>query len=153
MKRQRLGIGVALACVLTAGPAAARGQDTPESADAMWTKAMKANDLDAVVACYAPDAVMWFPDEPEARGTEAIRAVYARYFGEYTVSDAALLNTSYQTAGDYSSSWGNYAFTLKPRKGGDPVVLRGRYVVAEKRIGGKWLLMADHASATPAPVK
>jgi uncharacterized protein (TIGR02246 family) len=150
---KRLGTGAALVCaiVLAALSAAASAQDTPRAADAAWIKAMNSNDLDAIVACYAPDAVMWFPDAPEARGTQAIRSTYAGYLDAYTVSDAALTNASYETSGDVTGSWGNYSFTLRPKKGGDPMMLKGRYVVVMKRIGGKWLLVADHASATPAP--
>ena len=151
---RRLWTGVTLLCALTLWPAAARGQgSSPQSLDAAWTKAMKTNDLDGVVACYASDAVMWFPDAPEARGSKAIRDLYAGYFDAYTVSDAALTNPSYETSGDLSASWGNFVLTLKPKKGGDPVVLKGRYLVAMKRTDGNWLLVADHASATPAPAK
>ncbi len=141
------GIG-ALALVSTVS-----AQDTPKEADAAWMKAMKANDLSAVVALYAPDAVMWFPEAPEARGTEAIRKTYAGYFDAYTVADVALTNVTHQTSGDLDANWGNYVFDLRPKKGGDPVVLKGRFVAVMKKIGGKWLLVADHASATPAPAK
>ena len=141
------GIG-ALALVSTVS-----AQDTPKDADAAWMKAMKANDLSAVVALYAPDAVMWFPEAPEARGTEAIRKTYAGYFDAYTVADVALTNVTHQTSGDLDANWGNYVFDLRPKKGGDPVVLKGRFVAVMKKIGGKWLLVADHASATPAPAK
>jgi uncharacterized protein (TIGR02246 family) len=142
-----LGIGaIALASTLSA-------QETPKDADAAWMKAMKANDLSAVVALYAPDAVMWFPEAPEARGTDAIRKTYAGYFDAYTVADVALTNVVHQTSGDLDANWGNYMFDLRPKKGGDPVVLKGRFTAVMKKIGGKWLLVADHASATPAPPK
>jgi len=147
-------IAAGLVGVLALGSAAAaRAQDTPQAADAAWMKAMKANDLSAVVALYAPDAVMWFPEAPEARGTEAIRKTYGGYFDAYTVADVALTNVTHQTSGDLDANWGNYMFDLRPRKGGDPVVLKGRFVAVMKRIGGRWLLVADHASATPAPAK
>ena len=143
-------IGAGLVGVLTLGTAAAaRAQDTPQAADAAWMKAMKANDLAAVVSLYAPDAVMWFPDAPEARGSEAVRRTYAGYFDAYTVADAVLTNVTHQTSGDLDANWGNYMFDLRPRKGGDPVILKGRFVAVMKKIGGRWLLVADHASATP----
>ena len=144
-------IGAGLVGVLTLGSAApARAQDTPQNADAAWMKAMKANDLAAVVALYAPDAVMWFPEAPEARGSEAVRKTYAGYFDAFTVADVALTNVTHQTSGDLDANWGNYMFDLRPKKGGDPVVLKGRFVAVMKKIDGKWLLVADHASATPA---
>ena len=142
-----LGIGaLALASAVFA-------QDTPQDADAAWMKAMKANDLGAVVALYAPDAVMWLPEALEARGSEAIRRTYAGYFDAYRVADAQLTNVTHQTSGDLDGNWGYYMFDLRPKKGGDPVVLKGRFVTVMKKIGGRWLLVADHASATPAPPK
>lgn len=116
-----------------------------------WVKAMKANDMEAVVACYAADAVMWLPDAPEARGTAAIRGVYAGYFAAYTVSDAVFVSPTYEASGDLSAGWGSYVLTLAPKKGGDPVVLKGRFTAVAKKVGGKWLYAADQASATPPP--
>ncbi|MFD2272249.1 hypothetical protein ACFS07_16700 [Undibacterium arcticum] len=39
-----------------------------QSVDSSWIKAMKANDLEAVLKTYAPDAVVWLPQAKEARG-------------------------------------------------------------------------------------
>jgi len=119
--------------------------------DAAWVKAMKANDMEAVLACYAPDAVMWLAEAPEARGTAAIRSIYAGYFAAYTVSDVALVSPTYEASGDLSAGWGSYVLTLAPKKGGDPVVLKGRFTDVSKKVGGKWVYVADHASATPPP--
>jgi ketosteroid isomerase-like protein len=141
-----------LAGVFALMPLAALAADGgAKDVDAAWLKAMRANDLDGVVACYAPDAVMWFPDAPEARGTKAIRDIYMGYFSTYTVSDVTLPNSVYQTSGDLSTGWGNFTMTLQPKKGGDPVVMKGRFIDVAKRSGGKWLYVADHASATPVP--
>jgi ketosteroid isomerase-like protein len=119
--------------------------------DAAWVKAMKANDVEALVACYAPDAVMWLPDAPEARGEKAIRAAYSGLLGTYTVADAALSNAVYQTSGDLSTAWGNYVLNLKPKAGGDNVVLKGRFLSVSKKVGGKWRYAADLASNEPPP--
>ncbi|HWZ86955.1 MAG TPA: DUF4440 domain-containing protein [Thermoanaerobaculia bacterium] len=130
----------------------ARAQDAGAKVlDTAWVKAMKANDLEAVVACYAPDAVAWLPDAPEARGIAAIRGIYAGYFAAYTVSDAVLVSPAYEASGDLSAGWGSYVLTLNPKKGGDPVVLKGRFTAVAKKVGGKWLYVADHTSATPPP--
>jgi hypothetical protein len=44
---------------------------------------------------------------------------------------------------------------MAPQAGGDPVVMEGRYIEVAKRIGGKWLFVADHASVPlpPPPAK
>ena len=74
-------------------------EEGAKDVDAAWLKAVKANDVDAVVACYWPDAVMWLPDAPEARGEKAIRAAYAGLLGANTVVDASLTDAVYQTSG------------------------------------------------------
>jgi ketosteroid isomerase-like protein len=140
-----------LACVLGFAAAAVLADDGAKSVDAAWLKAMKANDVNALVACYAPDAVMWFPDAPEARGENAIRAAYTGFLGANTVVDAALTDAVYNTSGDISTSWGHFTMTLKPKAGGDNVVLKGRFMSASKKTGGQWRYVADIASNEPAP--
>jgi uncharacterized protein (TIGR02246 family) len=112
---------------------------------------MKANDIEGLVACYAPDAVMWFPDAPEARGEKAIRAAYTGFLGANTVVDASLSDSVYNTSGDIATAWGHYTMTLKPKAGGDNVVLKGRFVAVAKKTGGKWRYAADIASNEPPP--
>jgi ketosteroid isomerase-like protein len=148
--RALAGIIVFAAAVGLASVAAAEDAGA-KSVDAAWVKGMKSNDLDAIVACYAKDAVMWFPGAPEARGTAAIRAIYAGYLAEFNVSDAVLSNTTYQTSGDLSAAWGDFVLTLAPKKGGAPEVLKGRFTSVSKKVGGKWAYVADQASATPPP--
>ena len=140
-----------LTCVLVLAAARAAAEDGAKSVDAAWLKAMKANDVDALVACYAPDAVMWFPDAPEARGEKAIRAAYTGFLGANTVVDAALSDAVYHTSGDISTSWGHYTMTLKPKTGGGNVVLKGRFLSVSKQTGGQWRYAADLASNEPAP--
>lgn len=147
MRRKILPI---LACAL-GFVAAALAEEGAKSVDAAWLKAMKANDVNALVACYAPDAVMWFPDAPEARGEKAIRDAYTGFLGANTVVDAALSDAVYNTAGDISTSWGHYSMTLKPKAGGNDVVLKGRFLSVSKKTGGQWRYVADLASNEPAP--
>jgi ketosteroid isomerase-like protein len=137
-----LGFGVA---------SAARAEEGAKDVDARWVKAMKANDVDALVACYAPDAVMWLPDAPEARGAKAIRDTYAGLLGAHRVVDAVLSDAVYNTSGDMSTAWGHFVLTLKPTKGGDNVVMKGRFLAVARKSGGKWAYVADLASNDPPP--
>jgi len=43
--------------------------------DHAWVKAVSAGDIEAAVALYSPDAVLYAPDSMEARGTE----LFARF--------------------------------------------------------------------------
>lgn len=143
----------ALACGIVLSAAALRAEEGAKSVDAAWLKAVKANDVDALVACYAGDAVLWLPDAPEARGSKAIRDAYAGLLAANTVVDATIVNAVYQTSGDLSTGWGNFTLTLKPKKGGDAVTMKGRFVDVTKKTGGKWAYVADLASADPAPAQ
>ncbi len=148
----RIRAAAALVCAMVVGSVAAMAQDAGHKAvDAAWLKAIQANDLDGLVACYAPDAVMWLPDAPEARGTKAIRDAYDGLLKTYTVKGASLSNTVYQTSGDLSTGWGNFVLDLQPKNGGAPVSMKGRFTAVSKKIGGKWLYVADHASDDPPP--
>ena len=82
-----------------------------------WRKAITANNLDAVMAVYAEDAVMWLPDAPEAKGREAIRKSYEALLAANTVTGATLANTHYQTSGDLSVGWGDFTPTCLQRAG------------------------------------
>src|SRR5678816_4523288 len=103
---------------LAAAPARAQ-EHGGKIVDDAWVKAVSAGDIEAVVALYTPDAVIYAPDVMEARGTEAIRAVYQDLLGPNTVSNAAI-NATYQTSGDLSSGWGTATLTLTPKAGGPP---------------------------------
>lgn len=124
-----------------------------KAADEAWRKAVLANDLEAVVACYSKDAVMWLPDAPEAKGREAIRKAYAELLAANTVKEAVFTNTHYETTGKVSVGWGNFSLTLVPKSGGNPVVLSGRFTVVAKQENGKWVYIVDHASAHPPQSK
>ena len=139
--------------VLLGCAAAAFGADTGGAAwvEDAWVKAMKANDVEAVSKLYAPDAQAWFPDFPAATGWDAIHAQYKGMLDANTVTSAELTDLHHKTSGNLSVGWGNFNVTLAPKAGGDPTVLKGRFLdVAEKR-GGTWMYIADHASAEPKP--
>jgi uncharacterized protein (TIGR02246 family) len=138
----------ALALSTLALPAAA--QSGAQAVDAAWRKAAMANDVEGLVKLYAPNAVAWLPDTPEARGTDAIRATYQGFLGANTIKDVVFSDATYRTAGSRSVGWGKFAITLQPKTGGNPVTMTGRFtVVAEKR-DKRWVYVADHASAEPA---
>lgn len=157
MRRRFVVLAVLFSSVLALG-FPARGEDAKkakasgaQAVDEAWTKAVLANDLDAVVACYAPDAVMWTPGDPEAKGEKAIRAAYAGLLKDNTVKDAKLSGTHHRTVGKTSVGWGHYSLTLAPKAGGAAVTMVGRFIDVAEEKDGKWVYIADHASAEPPP--
>jgi ketosteroid isomerase-like protein len=138
-----------VACLVFSLPLRAAGTGAAW-VDAAWVKAMQANDVDAVMKLYALNAVAWFPNTPEAKGAQAIRATYEGLLGANTVKEVVLSETGYKTTGNQSTGWGKFKLTLVPKAGGEANVMTGRYTgMAEKR-GGKWVYVVDHASADPA---
>src|SRR4051812_1244476 len=81
-------------------------QTGAESVDHAWMKAMKAGDLEAVMACYAPDAALWMPGAPETSGEKAIRAAFQGLFAQNKVQDVAITDAHYKTSGNVSTGWG-----------------------------------------------
>ena len=149
-------LAVALALTALARPAVAQtGAQVhgAKVADDAVASAFKANDVDALAAAYAPDAVLYPPGAMAQRGRDAIRKGFADFLGHYRITDFVATDQHYQTSGDLSTGWGLFTITAVPRSGsGSPMRWEGRYTSVARRLGGKWLLVSDHASLpTGAP--
>lgn len=143
---------LALPVLVALTPTATRAADDgAKVVEAAWQKAIEANDLDAVMACYAADAVAWFPDMPEAKGTKAIREAWQEFLDMYTVQKATYLDSHTKTVGDASVGWGTFSMTLLAKEGGDPITDTGRYTEVVERRNGRWVYVVDHASFDPIP--
>lgn len=138
---------IAPTSLLLAAPAAPSGG--PAEVEAAWMKAMKANDLEGVVACYAADAVLWMSGEAEVDGIDAIRTTYAGMLRENTVKDVRVSGGHTRLSGNIGAGWGRYSLTLSPKAGGPDVVMNGRFTEVVEKRNGKWLYVADHASDDP----
>ena len=126
-------------------------QDGAKSVDDAWVKAAQAGDVEALVALYAPDAVLYPPDAMEARGTAAIRAMYTGMLSSNTISNASI-DAAYQTVGDLSVGFGTATLTMTPKAaGGAPQTMTVRVTAVTKKINGKWLYVVDHASVPAGP--
>jgi uncharacterized protein (TIGR02246 family) len=120
--------------------------------DDAFTKAFISNDLDAIVALYAPNAVMYPPDASQARGKDEIRAGYAALLQANTIKEFQALDSTYESYGDISIGWGRWTITMVPKSGGDPIHMEGRFTDVAKRIDGKWFYIVDHASVPLPPM-
>jgi uncharacterized protein (TIGR02246 family) len=143
---------VLLTCMLVVGVAApVHAASGISNVDAAWVKAIKANDVEALTACYAPDAVGWFPGSPMAKGKQAIHDSYQAWLSGVTIQDAKITELGSRTNGNESIGWGTWSVTSTPKNGGSPSVANGRYTEVAKKVNGKWLYEVDHASEDPAP--
>jgi uncharacterized protein (TIGR02246 family) len=142
-----LAVGLLAMCLAAPGFA---GSGT-SAVDAAWVKAVKAGDVEAATACYADDAVAWFPGGPVAKGRDAIREAYKQFLGSVTIQDATLTELGSKTIGSDSVAWGSFTMTSVPKSGGKPVVETGRYTEVARKVKGKWVYIVDHASDDPPP--
>jgi uncharacterized protein (TIGR02246 family) len=146
--RTQTCLAIALLLGLAGVPAWA---EEGEAASDCFIRNFKANDADAVTACYAADAVLWVPGQPMARGTEQIHAAFAGYFAAYTVKDFTVEKLGGSVVGDDATAWGTYTIVAVAKDTGKETTEVGRFVDVSRRIDGKWRYLADHASDDPAP--
>jgi uncharacterized protein (TIGR02246 family) len=138
---------MACALAISASPLLA---ETADSSQACWQPAFEVGDADAVAQCYAPDAVLWLPGAPRAKGRDAIRAAYAGFFAGSRIRSATLTQLGKVTHGDDAASWGTFKVVLVSKKDGKETIETGRYTDVSRRIDGRWQYLVDHASDEPA---
>ncbi|MBD98178.1 DUF4440 domain-containing protein [bacterium] len=111
-----------------------------------WADALKTQDPDGVLACYAPTAVLLPTVSNTVCNTPAlIRAYFVNFLAKVPV--VTVLESYWH---EYQDGWhhaGTYSFALS---GGTTVVARFTYAYA--RINGEWKIIAHHSSAMPEPL-
>src|SRR5512141_1132788 len=98
-----------LACLILAAGVAlgadAASKHGLQTVDGAWVKAMLANDAAACAALYADDAVMVLPGSGAIKGKKAIADAYAGWLKNVKVTEAAVMDTHYQSGGHVSAGW------------------------------------------------
>jgi len=79
-------------------------------------------------------------------GPESVRTSWGSFFDAYRVTAARLSNEHMEVLGDTAVAWGLFTIMAEPVAGGESVELHGRYMDVSRRIDGRWLYIADHAS-------
>ena len=145
----RIGATILFSSLAWWGGGMALAAETGPSAADCFIPAFKAGNADAVAACYAEDAIMWFPGGPIAKGRAAIRDGFAGYLSGVTVKDVELRPMGHEVMGDAKVSWGTYLFRVVDKATGTESVTRGRFTDVSKKIDGRWLYLVDHPSDDP----
>lgn len=142
------------ALLLCGGLCAAGGAiaaETETSASDCFVAGFKSGNADTVAACYAEDAIIWFPGGSMAKGRAAIRDGFAHFLGGVTVKDAVLTTIGEAAMGDTRTAWGTYVITVVDKTTKAETVQSGRFTDVSKKIDGRWLYIVDHPSDDPAP--
>ena len=149
-------IGLALACQQPPpSPPDTRADDERaiREADAAWSKAWAAKELEGSLAFVADDASVFLANAPVVAGKESIRKWASElmanpgFAGSWQASKVEA-----SRAGDLAYVVGTYQLTLNDPKG-KPVTDRGKYMtVWKKQSDGKWRAVADIGNSDlPAP--
>lgn len=147
---------VAISCAQRIEAPALTAQDIQEITATVKASiaAVNAGNLDGWLATYTDDAVLMPPNEPAARGREAIRKWGETQLQMFTWN---LTYTAEATGGlgDLAYQVGSLAFTITPKAEGQGVPLsdKGKTVVIFKKgPDGKWRAAVDTwNSDTPIP--
>ena len=151
MSRTQYVVVLAVVGAIWIAPHVQAKGDGPASVDAAWAKAMKANSLDEAMACYAGDAVAWFPNEAEAKGQKAVREAYEHLLKDFTIKDAGISDMQYKTFGKNAVGWGKWSLTVVEKSTGKTQEWKGRATTVLEKRDGRWVYLVDHASEEPKP--
>jgi uncharacterized protein (TIGR02246 family) len=115
-----------------------------------WTDALKAKNLDAVVALYADDATLLPDEREEASGKAAVRAFYSDWFAQNDkVMEQKFQDINSVQEGDLLIDSTKYSGVLV--RDGKEVPLRGKRLVVWKRdLQGRWKILRDTWNRSPA---
>lgn len=143
-----------LLLILTAG--AAHAQVTaPESALATlradWAQALRAQQVDALVAAYTPEAEFTAPDGATAQGRPALQALFAQHASAYD-SRILFFLSNVQKSGETATDTGQFRELLTARASGKRQMIQGGYVTEYRRTGGKWLVQKQKFTAWGQPI-
>ncbi|MGH8101484.1 MAG: YybH family protein [Chthoniobacterales bacterium] len=130
-------------------PLAAGADDQAvRDADADWSKAAGAKDLDKTVSFYADDALVLPPNEAAVTTKDGIRNMWKGFIDTMTDISWKASRVKIARSGDMVVLTGTYQLTMK-----DGTKDRGKYCeVWEKKADGKWKCGTDmFSSDLPAP--
>jgi uncharacterized protein (TIGR02246 family) len=140
-------IGLTLACQQPPPPSppdTRADERAIREADAAWSKAAAAKDVEAYLSFLAEDALVLPPNAPMQTGKESMRRGLSEEMANpgYAISWQAS-RAEASRGGDLAYTVGTYQFTMTGPKG-KPVTDRGKYVtIWRKQSDGKWKVVAD----------
>jgi ketosteroid isomerase-like protein len=135
---------------------ATANQDTEEAAlraaDLGWSEAASRKDLDAIVSFMADDGETLPPNEPAARGRDAVRAGWEALINLPNVElrwQPARVEVA--ESGEMGFTSGTYTLSFTGPDG-RPVRDRGKYLEVWKKVDGRWKCLLDaYSSDIPLP--
>ena len=148
---KRYGFLVLSAVLLLAAPTFAGPADDAGATVERWAKAFNANDADAVVKLYTPDAILLGTVSPViSEGTGPIREYFKNLPGSGNKTEIGEHKTLVLSP-DAVLVTGFYLFT--PIRDGKPAPVPARFTMVVVKRGNDWLIAHHHSSRRPEPPK
>ena len=111
-------------------------------------RAFEARDFEAVLACYADDAVLLAPGRPPALGREAIAIELQAAFSDPQVAVAVRTRRIEVCAqGDLACAWGTGLTTITDPATGRLTILPSKWLAVYRRQADGWRVAADTFNA------
>jgi ketosteroid isomerase-like protein len=125
-----------------------------------WLAAVRAKDVDRVMAHYAPEVISFYPAAPPSvfRGAASVRKNWEDWFSVLTGSIGYDITDQHITANGDFAYFHSLNHITSTHASGQPDEFWVRVTVGLKKINGKWLTMHEHVSlpiemGTGKPVK
>lgn len=134
---------------LTSVLGAGSDEQAVRDADAAWSKAAGAKDLDKTVSFYADDAIVLPPNEPAISSKDGIRNLWKGLLDSVTNISWQATRVEMAKSGDLAVLTGTFQTTMK-----DGSTDRGKYCEVWEKKAGTWKCGTDmFSSDLPAPDK
>ena len=129
-----------LGLISTAPAAGTKGTDEQavRDADAQWSKAAAAKDLDKTVSFYADDAMVLPPNDTAKTSKDAIRALWKDLIGSVTSVSWTATRVEMAKSGEMACLTGTYELTMN-----DGTKDHGKYCEVWEKKGGTWRCGTD----------
>ena len=116
-----------------------------------WTDALKAKNLDAIMALYTDDATVLPEEEEVVSGKQAVRGFYANWFGRNDkLMDEKFEEINFMQEGDLLVECARFSGIVV--KDGKEFPLRGkRLTVWQHDMQWRWRMVRDTWNTHPAP--
>jgi ketosteroid isomerase-like protein len=149
MKTKRFILSVCTALVPLVTFAAGADEKAVRDADAAWSKAAAAKDVDKTVSFYADDALVLPPNEAAKTTKDAIRTLWKGLIDSVTDVSWKATRVEMAKSGEMACLTGTYELTMK-----DGTKDHGKYCEVWEKKGGAWKCGTDiwnsDLPATPA---
>ena len=145
-------VSLSLAFLVNGGAAWAQAREEVAAATAKWAAVFVDDNPDAILALYAPDAVLWGTLSPTIRqGPAPLREYFVAAFKALPGHKVSFGEQLIRVYGNTAINSGYYTFSYV--KDGETKTIPARYTLVFVKGDKGWLIADHHSSAMPAPMR